>query len=80
MNVVNPISKPLGSQANVDVDDGEAQAKDNVDDEEALLLEEPFIFTPKYSTEVKQEIVLQCFGCLQFLVSSLVLNSPYQNN
>jgi hypothetical protein len=55
---VNPISKPLGSQTNVDVDDGEAQAKDNVDDEEAQLLEEPFIFTPKYSTEVKQEIVL----------------------
>ncbi len=58
MNFVNPISKPLGSQTNVDVDDGEAQAKDNVNDEEAKLLEEPFIFTPKYSTEVKQEIVL----------------------
>jgi hypothetical protein len=58
VNFVNPISKPLGSQTNVDVDDGEAQAKDNVNDEEAKLLEEPFIFTPKYSTEVKQEIVL----------------------
>lgn len=49
-----PFQNPLGSQANVDEDGGEAQAKDNVDDEEALLLEEPFIFTPKYSTEVKQ--------------------------